>query len=1052
MPNASAPPPIRLYVLGDARIETGSATIEPDSEVAFACALYLLLERKHHVSRRLLERLLWPEADPRTASHRLRQTMLKLRQLGLPIIASGKTTITLSGCELVADYEELTENSPQEVRDMMIPRPLPGYEPPVSSEYLAWLDDKRDEIGASLTRLLLALISRARESGHWIDVEAHARSILHFSPLNEEAMLALAEALAMRGQKIEGTRILDRYLAEIGAGPTDLRLPASIMRRRIADRMPSHPAQYSSDMPLIGRAVQMEVLAGLLKDLRSGHGKSCFIWGNAGIGKTRLANEFLSFASLQGVRCQRVHCRASDQHRSLSALLDLIPLLRGMKGAIGSAPETLEFFERLTKHQPREDKLVDIAPVSVPTNSQLEYALSDTLDAVSDESPLVLAIEDSHWLDPVSANVLSGIASRIANRRILLLFTSRSSPEESTLLLPDIRSEIFVAPLPDSESTTLMLAMVRQKEHDIGSTYLGWCVRVAEGNPYFLQELCSHWIETGEEYVAPPSLTAVLKHRLARLTPAAVQLLQTCALLENHSSIHNLEATLGQSPHSLLASINELATSGMATIGAGDRRTDGVARLASRHDLLSDTALLQLAPPARAYLHRRAAVVLESLIVDDPDASILWSCAKHWQLAGEEANAFRLARSCAFHLLNAGLPTDAYDAFERAQAYCSTEKELLAILEGQVTAAYRCSAWQHVIEVASTVRELQARLQSKSDGHDDLELMVLRAEWQTLNWDLTLDKSLICLCADSASPAHRVEAGVMALMLLSHSDDRDRSGPTFKTIADLSSAAGVPSESILKARMVYHTNWGSLHDAIDAARTLVCQMKKKGDVGELFRSLCNAGVTFRVAGLFDEAQQSLQEALDVAATHHLNLAKLRAIPMLANLALELGKTEEARGWHAELMGMTIGSEDKFSQLESLAIGARIALLDRNPQKAMELIEPQSQRIMSDPIQHRRTYNVALLVAAEVGVHGSALQPTLELLESSYMRSRTSLYQGFATFVLMRGLQSVGQEDKGNQLVDEYIRIHRREAWPPGVHLMDSLRQLSPRLIAEDDAA
>jgi DNA-binding SARP family transcriptional activator/tetratricopeptide (TPR) repeat protein len=1042
MPNPSAPT-IRLYVLGDARIETGRATIEPDSEVAFACALYLLLERKHNVSRRLLERLLWPDADKATASHRLRQTMLKLRQLGLPIIASGKTTISISGCELLADYEAITANTSDAIRNAVIPRPLPGYEPLLSSDYLRWLDDKRDEIGASLTRFLLALISKARAGGHWADVEAHAKSILHYSPLNEEAILALAEGLAMRGQKIEGVQILDRYLAEIGAGSSDLRIPASVMRRRIADRMPSHPAQYSGDMPLIGRAIQMEILAGLLSDIRTGRGKSCFIWGDAGIGKTRLANEFLSFASLQGARCQRVHCRASDQHRSLSALLDLIPLLRGMKGAIGSAPETLEFFERLTKHQPRDNALAEIAPMAGPTNSQLEYALSDTLDAVSDESPIVLAIEDSHWLDAASANVLSGIASRIANRRILLLFTSRRSPQESSLLLPEVRSEVFVSPLSDSEATTLMLEIVRQKEHDIGSTYLGWCVRVAEGNPYFLQELCTHWIETGEEYVAPPSLTAVLKHRLARLSAPALQLLQTCALLENHSSIHNLESTLGQSPHNLLASINELATSGMATIGSSDRRTDGVARLTSRHDLLSDTALLQLAPPARAYLHRRAAVVLESLIVDDPDASTLWSCAKHWQLAGEGANAFRLARSCAFHLLDAGLPTDAYDAFERAQAYCSTGKELLAVLEGQVTAAYRCSAWQHVIDVASAVRGLQSKLQSNSGGHDDLELMVLRAEWQTLNWDLTLDKSLKCLSAEEASPAHRVEAGIMALMLLSHSGDLGRSASTFKTISDLSSAAGVPSESILKAKMVYHTNWGSLDDAIGAARTLVCQMKSKADVGELFRSLCNAGVTFRVAGLFEEARQSLQEALDLAESHHLNLAKLRVIPMLANLALELGKTDEVRRWHTELVGMTIGSEDKFSQLESLAIGARIALLDRNPKQAMALIEPQSQRIMTDPIQHRRTYNAALWVAAEVGVHGHALQPTLELLESSYMRSRTNLYQGFATFVLMRGLQTVGRGDEANQLLDEYVSVYRREAWPPGMHLMESLRLLSP---------
>jgi hypothetical protein len=126
----------------------------------------------------------------------------------------------------------------------------------------------------------------------------------------------------------------------------------------------------------------------------------------------------------------------------------------------------------------------------------------------------------------------------------------------------------------------------------------------------------------------------------------------------------------------------------------------------------------------------------------------------------------------------------------------------------------------------------------------------------------------------------------------------------------------------------------------------------------------------------------------------------------------------------------------------LAIGARLALLDGDPQKAMALIEPQFERIKSDPIPQRRTYNAALLVAAEIGIRGLPLESTLELLESSYMRSRATLYQGFATFVLMRGLETVGQPDKANALVDEYTRVHRREPWPLGLHLKNSLLALS----------
>ncbi len=81
---------VKLFVLGQARIETRVATIEPDAEVAFATALFLLLERKNPASRRTLEQLIWPGVPGPTASHRMRQTILKLRQLGLPIETVGE--------------------------------------------------------------------------------------------------------------------------------------------------------------------------------------------------------------------------------------------------------------------------------------------------------------------------------------------------------------------------------------------------------------------------------------------------------------------------------------------------------------------------------------------------------------------------------------------------------------------------------------------------------------------------------------------------------------------------------------------------------------------------------------------------------------------------------------------------------------------------------------------------------------------------------------------------------------------------------------------------
>ena len=311
---------IRARVLGDARITTHVTTIEPKAEILFAAALYLVLERKEPVSRRTLQALLWPDESSRVAAHRLRQTLLKLRQLGIPIQLSGQAHIGLNGAPVSVDYEEFLaarKGVDGGNNDALVM--LPAYEPRFSQAYLEWLDRQKAEVNASMTRLMLGIIARHRVKGEWVEVERNASRLLRFQPYNEEATLAMAESCAMRGAKLEAMSILDKYLNEVGSGPTDLRLPATIMRRRIADRMHPRAEMVADQSPLVGRSAEMEHLARLLDSAVQKKGKACLVWGDAGMGKSRLLAEFATFASLQGISTQRVQCRRSDSHRPLSA-------------------------------------------------------------------------------------------------------------------------------------------------------------------------------------------------------------------------------------------------------------------------------------------------------------------------------------------------------------------------------------------------------------------------------------------------------------------------------------------------------------------------------------------------------------------------------------------------------------------------------------------------------------------------------------------------------------------------------------------------------------
>lgn len=1030
--------PIKLFVLGDAKIVTPERCLEPSAEFVFAVSLFFLLGKREPIARSALQELIWPNVPPKLAAHRLRQTLLKVRRCGLPIDPSGKTRLTLGTTEISRDYEDiLSSASGDTVIETFSLDILPAYYPKISQPYSEWLDSTRLDIGGTLTRVVLGLIARARVQGNWAGVEIQSKRLLQFAPYNEEATLALAEAFAMRGEKLEAVRILDSYLSELGRGPNDLRLPASLMRRRIADRMPS-VHNVPSDIPLLAREGMMANLYELLQDVQSGQGRACILWGGPGIGKSRLLTEFLAFSSLQGVVSHRIYCRSSDAGHPLAALLELIPTLRGMRGAIGADPETLAYLETLTKHRPQSNVSQDGIRSDEAAYAQLDRAIADLLGAVSDESPFILAIEDSHWMDSASATIMARLIARLDKQPVLMVFTSRGFSDGPLASFASDVQHLSVPALNEKDSAELVHCVVRQRGHRITATYLRWCTTVAEGNPYFLQELANHLVETGDEQRAPPSLTAVLRQRLSRLSPDGLQLLQTCALLENHATLDVIEEVLGYEGHRLLQAINELATAGMLASELGKGSAGASNQLNSRHDLLSDTALMQLAPAARSYLHRRAARVLEAAIDKHGDVSTLWSCAKHWQLAGDTPHALRLARSCAAHLLQAGLPHDASEAFDKAVAYCSDDAELLLVLEQQATAFFRCTAWHRVLETVSHARAIKRRLYPEMTGHDELELMELRAKWQTLNWNEITKRCLVCLSAPEASPAHRVEAGVMALMIITFSGDKDGATKAFEAIDSVAHARDIPPALLLQARMVFHTNWGCFDEATIAARELVAEQKASGNVGEVFRSLCNASVTFRAVGLFEDARNSLVDALAIADDHHLYLAKPRAISILANLSLELGSLAEARRWLSLLQETPIAVEDRLSQLELRTIGARIALLEGRADDAKLLVERDLADFSIDQVPHRRAYGAALRVAIELALRQPVSREAIDELRAAHHLTRSNVFQAFPTFALYAGLRSIGQSTEADTILGNYLQIYRREPWPAPIHLLSGL--------------
>jgi DNA-binding SARP family transcriptional activator/tetratricopeptide (TPR) repeat protein len=1034
---------IRLLCIGDARVETEVGVIEPTAHVVFATAIYLLFERARPISRVALAEMLWPEVSPPLRLHRLRQTLLKLRRSGVYVEPVGKSQIRLAHERAIIEHECTNiEELPVAHIEAHRFRPLSGFEPKLSSEYTEWLERKRSQIAAILARGILNRIAKHRLAGEWSDVEICASSLLQLTPLNEEATLALAEAFAMRGAKHSATQLLDEYLKETGTGPTDLRVQATLMRRRIADRITPRSTNVASEAPLVGRSDVMTHLGDLLKSTKSGVPESFLILGDAGIGKSRVLAEFAQFASLQGFITARINCRPSHRHRPLSAFVELAPILKSLPGAIGCSPETLQFLNRLIRHEPNRDNERPETADAAWIFGGVQRALFDLVDAVAHESPLLIQLEDIHWMDGPSAEILREMIERLPPR-VLFGLTGREASEEWSVTSPSSMRVIRLEPIGIGDSGDLVSNILRQHAKKMDSPYLEWCVRVAEGNPYFLTELTNHWIETGSQHEVPPSLSAVLRNRISRLDGDALQLLQTCALLENNSTLSRIEAVLEQDAFQLLRSINDLATAGMIVIDSIDTASAYTESLATKHELLSSAALMQLSAPARRFLHRRIGQVLEGEIDEHFSAATLWDSAKHWQLAGDNRRAWQLGTSCASYLMKVGLPVAAANAYSKSLAFCSTDKERLDILLSQTVAFYRMSAWPSVIETAATVRVLQHHVTPEASEHDDVELMVLRAQWQTFEWDHVLKRALVCLSASNASASHRAEAGVMALMLVGFRGDIDTAYSIHQLIERLIASGGIAETTKLETQMVFHTNLGDLDLGLRAARQLVEEQRMREDVGELFRANCNSATVCRIAGLFDESERLFRAALEIAESHGLVDAVQRVIPHLANMSLEIGKMEQARSLYKRLADMSVSAGNRFSFVERQSIGARLALYEGRGEDAKRMLPVSLEETVTDPFFQRRTYNLSLHAAVQLTTGGRASVDVTERLEASFLRTRHHVHQAYPAFVLYVALRQNGELERAERHLQEYCGKFRREPWPAPVHLLHALEAAIP---------
>jgi DNA-binding SARP family transcriptional activator len=1016
---------LRLKSLGQTLIEADDARLTPAAEAVFATALYLILEAGRRVEREELTRMLWPGVSEAQAQHGLRQVLYRLKALGATIKAD-RSVLILAPRFCSTDFAPLLEPQTPAALEAFADRIegsfLPGYRPELSEEFTTWVDRQRDIVHSAVARALVAGMQAKKRVSDWNGAEHLATMCLSIDPLNEEATLTVAEAAALGGSKTKALSILNHYLEDIGGNAGDIKLPAMLLRRRISEAYQDNIFPVR-DAPFVGREEEMAELTRALARAQSGQGSAYVIWGEPGIGKTRLVSEFTRVASLQRVHIVRVACQSHDVRRPLSAFVDMVPKLLALPGALGCSPESMKYLRRLTASDGIDSMGNQLDMSTEGIFEHVRAAVLDLIDAVASECCLIIHIEDVHWLDPNSASALVTMAEFSSKHRLMLVSTLAIDTHK------DVRPDRYILPLhlkPLDESASIALVDFSLINRGIASQlFKEWCVRSGCGNPYFLAELVTHAQDDGT-FVAPPSLSHLIDVRLASLSAMSQRVLQASCILGRYSSLAAIEQVLDESRIALLESMDELSARGFI-----DHDGD---RVSSRHALITSAALARASTASKAIMHRYAAIVLEDESSDN--ATRLWDCAEHWRQAGEPGRAAVLMEICARHSLKIGLPLEAANVLEAAAQLARGEQQI-SLLRDCAKAYGVAGAWGDAKRLAKLAIDANYRLPGSIESQAEAELVWLLASTQN-SPQTNHDKERMLALASSSqlSTSHRFQAALAALTTADNTQDLALANAVYGVIQELES--DVPHENAHRDHclLIYHNSFGKARDALPAVERLLSYARLTDDFSMRATYFEHAGHAYLMAGEVELARQLYMQAFELSQEHYLYFRAECAADSICGLALKSGDLREARNWSEICKEQSRLCRRESPYEEWVSHEAELSIREGKYDEAealIRLLRPYAEGLNS---ARAHAQQLALEVHLKLSRGLSLSARECQKLLSHYPKVAQQYRNDYFMAQLVRGIASAGRNQEAILILSQYLRHDRPSHDPPSVDLVE----------------
>lgn len=737
---------IDFYLFGAPRVERDRQAVSFDTRKATALLAYLLLTGRVH-ARDSLAAFLWPEFGQTRARAALRRTLSALTRIIGPgnLLISRETLGVDPGASLWCDVLEfnrlLAESragqcTPEECLRLLERAAslfcgdfMAGFSLRDSLDFDDWQFSQSEALRASLAGALESLAVSYAARADFDTALSHARRWLALDPLREEAHRMLMRLYAWSGQRSaalrqyrECIRILD---AELGVAP--LEETKEVYQSILEDRLPplsfspaekpGAPAPAATSglekpagaYPMVGRQSEWEALLQAYTASRP-DGRILFLEGEAGIGKTRLAEEFLAFTRARGARVFQARCYEGERELAYG------PFLAGFQDLLDQGGTT----ERLREIPPQwlseaarlvpglASRIPELPPVSALEGPGAQARFFEGLRqvliaALAGDLPGLLFLDDVHWADTASLDLLAYLTRRLRSASLFILATSRDDLPESQDRLKRLYAEAVrtargrrfplgrlsrgaidqlmrsVPPssLPPPSSSPGLLpslsARLYQESEGLPLIAIHYLEAFAQGS----------WEPDQADWATPGSLFDLLRSRLAGLDDAAAQLIGSAAVIGRSFDLETLRLASGRSESETVAGLEALLARRLVREQASTEPHAGVV-YDFTHEKIRQLVYQETSLARRRLLHRRVAEVLSGADPGMPararrhDGSLAAVIASHYRMAGLDEQA-------AHYYFQAG---------ERARALYANQ-EAIAHFQAALAAGHPAQAQLH---------------------------------------------------------------------------------------------------------------------------------------------------------------------------------------------------------------------------------------------------------------------------------------------------------------------------------------------------------------------